>query len=262
MLTLVATVKRHPLVWFYVLACVFTWICITLMPVSLMLVLLGLWGPAVAAAIVLGVTQGGTGVRDLLRRTTIWRVGVVWYVVVIGLPFVLAGAVIALHLLLGGQWTFRPGDSPLLVLLLALLVLGEELGWRGFALPRLQARYSGLVASLILGTMWAAWHLGNGAIPGLERYWYAFAAFWLWVTAQSVLFTFVANHTRGSVLLAWLLHAAINVSGSVFSLPDPVRQWWLSGAVYSMAALVVVLMERPSLLRKPVFPSRVQAGQA
>lgn len=254
MTTLLAAVHRHPLVTFYALACALTWLSIALMPVSAMLVLLGLWGPALAAGVVLGITRGGAGVRELLRRLLIWRVGARWYAVVVGLPIVLAGTVVALHLLLGGVWAFRPVANPLLMLVLALLVVGEELGWRGFALPRLQARYSGLVASLILGVLWAAWHLGNAAIPGLERYWHAFGAFCLWVIAQTVLFTFVANHTRGSVLLAWLFHAAINVSGGVFALPDPVRQWWLSAAVYGAAALAVVLLEGPGLLRRPEVP--------
>ena len=129
---------------------------------------------------------------------------------------------------MGGAAPAGPGDPPVLIVILALLVVGEELGWRGFALPRLQARFGGLGASLILGALWAAWHLANTAIPGLERYWYAFPAFALFVVAQTILFTWIANHTRGSVLLAWLFHAAINVAGSQFAIGDPVRQWWLS----------------------------------
>jgi membrane protease YdiL (CAAX protease family) len=152
-----------------------------------------------------------------------------------------------LHRVLGGAAPAGPGDPPVLIVILALLVVGEELGWRGFALPRLQARFGGLGASVILGTLWAAWHLINTAIPGLERYWYAFPAFGLFVVAQTILFTWIANHTRGSVLLAWLFHASINVAGSLFAIGDPVRQWWLSAAVFGVVALIVLAFKGTNL---------------
>jgi membrane protease YdiL (CAAX protease family) len=185
--------------------------------------------------------------KALLGRVLQWRVGWPWYVVAIGLPIALGLAVIGLHRLIGGETNAEPGDPLVLIGILALLVVGEEIGWRGFALPRLQARFGGLGASLIMGVLWAAWHLANTAIPGLERYWYAFPAFALFVVAQTVLFTWLANHTRGSVLLAWLFHAAINVAGSQFAIGDPVRQWWLSGAVFGVAALVVLAFQGSDL---------------
>jgi membrane protease YdiL (CAAX protease family) len=181
---------------------------------------------------VTAIAEGRAGVTALLRRVVQWRVGWQWYVVAAILPVALALATQGLHRLLGGADNSRPGDPPALVAILALLVVGEELGWRGFALPRLQARYGGLGASLVLGVLWAAWHLANTLIPGLAYYGSGFPAFLLYVTAMTILFTWIANHTRASVLLAWLFHAAINVTGSRFSIGDPVRQWWLSGAVY------------------------------
>jgi membrane protease YdiL (CAAX protease family) len=213
--------------------------------------LLALFGPAAAAIIVTGITGGKSGVRALLQRVVHWRVGPIWYVVAIGLPAILFGAVVGLHLLLGGSSTFQPGNAWVLTLILAVLVIGEEVGWRGFALPRLQLRYNSLVASLILGLLWGAGHLVNAMIPGLSYYWTAFPAFLLWIIALTILFTWIANHTGGSVLLAWLFHAANNVFGAVFSLGDPARQWWLGAAVFWVAALILIAATGPNLTRRP-----------
>lgn len=182
--------------------------------------------------------------RALLGRVGQWRVGWQWYAVATGLPIVIALVVQNLHSVLGGSPNIGPGDPPLLLAILALLVIGEEVGWRGFALPRLQMRFGDLGASLILGVLWAAWHLANTRIPGLEYYGSGFLAFLLYVIAMTVLFTWIANHTRGSVLLAWLFHAAINVTGSAFFLGDSVRQWWLSAVIYGIVALVVLGMSK------------------
>jgi hypothetical protein len=84
----------------------------------------------------------------------------------------------------------------------------------------------------------------------LERYWYAFPAFALFVIAQTILFTWIANHARGSVLLAWLFHAAINVSGRRLAIGDPVRQWWLSGAAFGVVALAVLVFQGAALGRQ------------
>ena len=76
--------------------------------------------------------------------------------------------------------------------------------------------------------------------------------------AQTVLFTWIANHTRGSVLLAWLFHAAINVAGSQFAIGDGVRQWWLSAAVFGVAALIVLAVEGAGLGQRP--KAHVESG--
>ena len=245
--TITAFVKRRPLIAFFVLAYAITWALVPLVSISFAFPVLGLFGPALAAIAVTATTEGGSGVKALLSCVVRWRVGWLWYVVAIGLPIALGLAGIGLHRLVGGETSSGPGDPLVLIGILALLVVGEEIGWRGFALPRLQARVGALGASLILGVLWAAWHLANTAIPGLERYGYGFGAFALFVVAQTVLFTWIANHTRGSVLLAWLFHAAINVAGSQFAIGDPVRQWWLSGAVFGVAALVVLVFQGADL---------------
>ena len=255
--TIAAFVTRRPLIAFFALAYVITWALVPLVSVSFAFPVLGLFGPALAATLVTAMAEGGPGVRALLGRVVQWRVGWVWYAVAIGLPVVLTLAMVEIHRLLGGAVAAGPGDPLALTAILALLVVGEEIGWRGFALPRLQVRFGSLGASLVLGVLWAAWHLANVAIPGLERYGYAFPAFALFVIAQTILFTWIANHSRGSVLLAWLFHAAINVAGSRFAIGDPVRQWWLSAAVFGGLALIVIVFQGANL-GNPTETRRVQ----
>lgn len=253
--TITAFIKRRPLITFFALAYAITWTLVPLASVSFAFPVLGLFGPALAAVLVTALIEGGAGVKALLGRVVQWRAGWVWYVVAIGLPVVLTVAAQLLHRLLGGAVASGPGDPVVLIAILALLVVGEELGWRGYALPRLQARFGGLGASVVLGVLWAAWHLANATIPGLERYWDAFPAFALFVVAQTILFTWISNHARGSVLIAWLFHAAINVSGSQLAIGNPVRQWWLSGAVFGVVALVVLAWAGPKLARRPDLPT-------
>lgn len=233
---MIALIKRNPLVSYFVLAYALAWILIPLtVSVSLGFGFLALFGPAVAALIVTGVTEGRTGVKRLLAKIVQWKVGWVWYVMAIGLPFVLA---ILVWWLAGAP--SRPVQPLMLTLVLAALVIGEEIGWRGFALPRLQERFSPLLSSFILGILWAAWHLPNAFIPSLSHYFSAFPQFLLYVVAMTVLFTWLANNTRGSVLIAWIFHASINASGAFFAIGDTPRQWLLSGIVYGVAALLVM----------------------
>jgi membrane protease YdiL (CAAX protease family) len=244
-------IKQHSLIAFFLLAFALSGGLVLLAGNFLAFALLALFGPAAAAIIVTGITEGKSAVRALLQRVVHWRVGPIWYVVAIGLPAILFGAVVGLHLLLGGSFTFQPGNAWVLTLILAVLVIGEEIGWRGFALPRLQLRYNSLVASLILGLLWGAGHLVNATIPGLSYYWTAFPAFLLWIIALTILFTWIANHTGGSVLLAWLFHAATNTFAAIFSFGDPARQWWLGAAVFWVAALILIAVTGPNLTRRP-----------
>jgi membrane protease YdiL (CAAX protease family) len=129
-----------------------------------------------------------------------------------------------------------------------VLVVGEELGWRGYALPRLLASRSALSASLILGVLWGAWHLPTFLAPGTPQYGLPFSAYVLLTTAYSVLFTWIYLHTRGSVLIATLFHGAINLFQGLFlGGIDGARAWWLLVVAYGVAALVAVAITGPKL---------------
>ena len=196
-------------------------------------------------------------------------------VVILG-PAAFSLAVAGIYTLFGGSWAEAAPPAilqgPLLFLPLFLLILtltdglGEELAWRGFALPRLLTRYNALVASLILGVIWALWHLpllwteGNGMFN---------LPVWLLlldVTAKSVLFTWVFLHTRGSVLIAMLFHGATNlflVSPEVASSGDiavpllaMVAKWGLVVVVLVVAGPSLVRGARPETLpRTSVTPA-------
>lgn len=100
---------------------------------------------------------------------------------------------------------------------------------------------------MILGVLWAGWHLANGTIPGLQYYWTGFPAFLFFVVAQTVLFTWIVNHARGSILLAWIFHASINASNSLLFIGEQVTQWVFVGIGFALIALIVYLREGPEL---------------
>ena len=243
-------IRRYPLISFFVLAYAFAWALTLLTSVSLAFGFLALFGPTAAAIIVTVVAEGRAGLGDLGRRLAIWRVGLPWYVVALALPALLSLGVVGLSIALGAPAEVRFSDLSPLTVILFVLVIGEEIGWRGFALPRLRPRFGALGASLLLGLLWAAWHLPNQLIPGLEAYGYGFPAFALFVIAMTVLFTWLASHTRDSVLLAWLFHGAINTLIFVNPAVGLVQRWWLSAAIYGVAALLIVIVMRSAQARQ------------
>ena len=203
------------------------------------------------------VTQGRVGILQLLRRYVLWRVGISWYLLVLlGVP-----ALMLLPYLIqpGAFSVFRLPGPPFwltyLIVYLSTLVfggpLGEEGGWRGFALPRLQQRSGPLVGTLILGVLWGLWHLPlfllvpgyNGAGTGFVAILIPFVAFVITLIAYSVIFTWVFNDTRGSILLAILLHASINTaSGMLPSLFPSLVGTLLFGLSLSLVWVVVALL--------------------
>jgi membrane protease YdiL (CAAX protease family) len=129
-------------------------------------------GPTLAAFIMTGATEGTEGVRRLLRRIVLWRVGLGWYLfVLVGIPAILLASAVVMP---GAVASFKTSAVPKEVFLYVVagpifLFAGgpvfEEIGWRGFALPRLQRLHGPLVGTLILGTLWALWHLPLFLIP-------------------------------------------------------------------------------------------------
>lgn len=234
---LLKIISRYRLVSFFFLAYLLTYPLAALYSVSLIFPLLALFAPAVAACLVLGATEGKTGIKRLFARLLIWRVPLKWYAFVIFVPFVLVFAVWAIHAIFWEVTPFNLLELSPVSFLIAFLIIGEELGWRGFALPELQKRFSALTASLILGVLWAFWHLPNFLIPGYPHYGQSFFAFLLAATAYSILITFVFNRTSGSVLIASIFHAAINLL-SPAGIPST-RALWLEALVYGFTAIVL-----------------------
>ena len=191
-------VMRHPLVTYFILAYALTWVLAPLLTISLLLGVVGLLMPAVAAIVVTALTEGKPGVKTLLQRLKLWRVGLRWYVVALGLPVLLSAAVVALSILLGAPAQVEFSPVSLLTMIVFVLVVGEEIGWRGYALPKLLQNHSAVAASLILGVLWGGWHLPTFFIAGSPQASIPFVAFLLFTTGASVLFTWLHLHTGGT----------------------------------------------------------------
>jgi CAAX protease family protein len=237
--------RRHPLIAFFVLAYALTWWIYPLLNVSPLLGIPGLFGPALAAMIMASVTDGRAGLRALLSRTVRWRVGLPWYAVALGLPTVLSLATAGLHYVLDAATFVQLGRLSVFDFVIFVLVVGEELGWRGYALPQLLERWSALTSSLILGVLWGLWHLPTFLIPGTPQYGLPLPAFVLLTIEYSVLLTWLYLHTNGSVLLATLCHGAINLSQGLFlGDVEGARRYWLLTVTYGAAALVLAFVLR------------------
>ena len=264
--SITSAVKRHPLGTFFGLTFALTW-------ATMVLWLQGggedipwfTFGPMLAALIVTMLVGGRAGLMALLHRQVQWRVSIGWYAVAIGLPIALELVTVALNVAMGAHaptWDgMRPWPTILgMTALYAVFSgpLGEELGWRGFALPRLLGRfaarpYGALVASLILGVIHAAWHLpllliGEQDVPSL-----------LGPIVAAILITWLFQHVRGSVLLVVLFHAAVQNSGRflspLFTGADATQQHWLRLAVWAAVVVVIVLVAGPArLTRTPARP--------
>jgi membrane protease YdiL (CAAX protease family) len=255
---MLALVRRHPLVTFFVLAYALSWWAWILYALGVFPNPIASFGPFLAALVVLALTEGKPGIGRLFRRMVRWRVSPVWYALALLLPAVLAGIAAALNVLLGAQppSPAQVGAWPQLLPTFAVLLLvpgfggaWEEPGWRGYAVPRLQRGRSALVASLILGVLIAGWHLPL-MVAGEIHY-----SDIVLILAAMIVVNWVFNNAKGSVLIVMLLHAANNtVSGSyfspMFSGADSVRQSWLLALVWGVMAVLVIAIAGPTNLSR------------
>jgi len=242
-------IQRYSLVAYFILAYAFAWVFAPLIAISPIYGLPGLLAPAIAGLIVARVTGGRARVSELLGKLTIWRANVVWYFVALGLPALLSLVVAVLGRVFGGDSVLQPAPLTPLILIVFVLVVGEELGWRGYAQPQLEKHYSPLMAAIILGLLWGFWHLPNFFIPALPHYEAPLPAFIVYTTALAILAAWLLKHTRGSVLIATLLHGSTNSLGFLTPSLEPAIRWWLIAAVYCAAALLVAFLYGKQLHR-------------
>lgn len=246
-------VKKHPAISLLVLAMIFG-----IAPA--LIVGTGLLSPAWAqlgalssslAAIVLVIVEGRKGgLRELLSRALIWRVGIQWWIFALFYVIVPSVAALYLYRLLGGPVVDWSGLQPLytvvpnFIFLTLAAGIGEEFGWRGFLLPRLQARHNALVSGLIVGVVWATWHVPMFFIEGTSQYEQRLAGGLLpailgyaaFVIVQSVQFTWLFNNTKGSVLMAAVFHGASNAWGGYID----VYRGHFNGILVFMAVSVLI----------------------
>ena len=260
--TLSNIAKRHPLITFFALAYALSW---WLVPLGGDLLPLG---PLFAALIVAPLIGGKAGLKTwwsfIIRRSGKLK----WYITAVVMIFAMNFAAAVLAVLLGASFpaadmiTRWPELFITFPVYLIVIALGEETGWRGFAMPRLQEKHSALTASLILGTLVALWHLplvifgGHSFIETLPLMLITFAA-------QFIL-TWLANHVEGKVLIVMLAHAAQGglggeYFGPMFSGADAVLEFWLLIAIFWLVALGIVLLTGSRLTNRQAIESVAMA---
>jgi membrane protease YdiL (CAAX protease family) len=275
-------VQRHPLLAYFLVAFTGTWVCfapltfsqqgVGLLPVELpdaaafLLYMLATYtGPFLAALLVTQLVEGRVGVQHLLRRLVQWRVGLPAYLLLLlGYPAlllvgvaVLAGGFSFERLLQGWPLLFSL-YLPAIGFGLLFPSLGEETGWRGFALPRLQAAYGPVVGSLILGVLHALWHLPAYPVSGLFSAvgWdlTLFFANSLAIILATVLWSWLFNRAGGSIFYAILIHATSNATSAL------VPQWvqpqgdepWALAKIFGVTVALLVLWTHGQLGYQPV----------
>ena len=217
--------------------------------------------PGVFAPAIVALALSGGGYRELLGRMFQWRTGLRWYA--FALFYILAVKLTAagIHRVITGAWP-RFGTTPWFIMIIAIafstpVQSGEELGWRGYALPRLAERLGYPVASLLLGVIWAVWHLPQFFLPGADTLGQSFPLFFLQVTAMSVALAWLYLRTNGSLLMTMLMHAAANNTKDVvpsqvigatnaFALSTSLVAWLSVALLWICAAYFLVRMRHAS----------------
>jgi CAAX protease family protein len=222
--------------------------------------------PALIALSLTAMADGWAGVRVLVSKLGQWRVRPLWVVVAVALGLVLRLSMSVIALLLAliptiqlRQWS--PTQLAFFAVILFVFALPEELGWRGYALPKLLKTHSPLVAGLIIGVLWGSLHLAltlpgmiMGGVPGLPVV--------LEVVGLSVLGTWLYIRSDGNLLLTSLFHAAQSFFVIVNDGITLEQQIWLMVGVFVTIALIITLIEGPRFIRKPVASIETRATRS
>ena len=269
--------KRHALVIGIVLMFVYTW------PIDLansgvlpfdvpfpIYITLG-WGFILVSLLMTGLTLGKSAVITLLKRYVQWRVHWKWYMAALVLVPALwiTGTYLYAFLtrqipdfstILARDLFGRTAFLPLFIVpffLVDFLINGEEMGWRGYVLPRLQARHNALVSSLILGVVWGFWHLPK-FLPHFDLA--GFGWFMVHILAYAVILTWLYNNTGGSLLLVGICHAADNTVSIFLPVANTTSSESL-GAYITVVMLEVLTAALVTLYAGPVNLSRTESRQ-
>jgi membrane protease YdiL (CAAX protease family) len=274
-------IRRHPLFFFFLFTFTFSWIFLAAEVFafwgffpndSRLLSVINMFftfGPTFGAIVTIGIVEGRAGLHQLWTRLKQWRAGWQWYLfILVGIPALM---LLALIILPGILASFK-GLTPIVIVqypLNFLVVwffggpLGEEIGWRGFALPRMQPRYGPLLGTLILGVPWAFWHLpqfltpyqGGGPGTSLATLLTNFSLFFVFVMALAIIMTWLFNHTKGSIFFAVTTHACVDTPVVVliplFLAANFISQTLAFALGFGVIALLIVVLTRGRLGYRP-----------
>jgi membrane protease YdiL (CAAX protease family) len=280
--------RQHPLFFFFLMSYVFSWMIsipyvlsawgILKVDLHFTFILKPFAGPTLAAIIMTSITEGKAGLLRLRQRLQQRRAGWQWYLLILlGIPALLLLGIIIQP---GALASFQ-GLTPRLlvtypvyfVIVFFGVAMPEEIGWRGFALPRMQPRYGPLRGTLFLGVLWAFWHLlffltpdhGGGPGTGFATLLTNFTLFFLMVMAFAIIFTWVFNHTQGSIFIANLAHAAIDTPQLVwiplFMTVDETRLNLATLIAFGLPALLIVILTRGRLGYQPSQAETLGPGE-
>ncbi len=282
--------QRHPLFSFFFLAYAITWIIFSpyvlaewgILPKTSynnLFFILHTFGPAMAGYIMFRVMDGKAGWLGLRKRIKQVHASWFWYAfILLGIPALILLGILVLP---GALVSFQGLTPKLLISYPFIFVLiffgggplGEEIGWRGFALPRMQSRYGALRASLLLGVLWTIWHLedlftasqGGGPGTGLTAFTFHLPIFFVMVMELAIIMTWVFNHTHGSVFIAVLLHASYDAFGStvqpLFSVPIVSKTNLAFAIGFAVPALLILILTRGQLGYRPDLEQILKPGE-
>jgi CAAX protease family protein len=266
--------QRHPLFFYFLMAYVISWVVFIpyvlaewdiLQGDYILFYILHTFGPALAAIAMTAIIAGRTGLHELRQRIRQWRAPWQWYLfILLGIPVLLLLGIILQPGALAGFHDL----SPILLVSYPFAfvatffgggALGEEIGWRGFALPRMQKQHGPLWGTLLLGLLWSCWHLsdfltaskGGGQETGWTTFLLNFPVFTLAVLSLAVILTWIYNHTGGSIFTAILAHTSVNVL-EVLLIPrylilDEISLHKALLTAFGVVALLILILTRGRL---------------
>lgn len=206
-------------------------------------VMLGVLGPAIAAWCVTRRTDGKQASRDLLRSTFARPPHLGWLPLALVTPGALLTIGLSIYRVSGESTPLAfPPKMPGLVVVALVIAVGEEIGWRGFAFPRLLRRMSAPSSCVVLGAVWTLWHipmfLGQGVPLNLLPAMFAF------FIGGSVVFGWFYARTGGSLLIAIVLHLGAHLNNSHATLPGDAAPFWIHTGMWCLAAVLLLLLDR------------------
>ncbi len=212
-------------------------------------------GPTLAAFLMTAVTEGKLGIKALWRRFWNRNLSLRWLLVpLLGLEVIRLATNLVVRAIDGQPYPIVDTSNPfwmIIPLFLATFItsgMGEEFGWRGYVLPHLQAKWNALTSSIVLGLLWAAWHIPAFIIPNISPLYQR--NFWEWlpmILLFTVICTWIFNNTKGSVLAAAILHASLNTS--VVVLPTQSSLWYYYGIFMLVVILIVIIFGPKNFVR-------------
>ena len=277
-------VRRHPLAAFLVLTYGLTWalwIPLDIFrdaaagPYTSLALLIGSNIPSAVAIVLTLVGFGWGATRKLLGRLLIWRISWRWYLVLLAPTALVVGTITLVAVTRGGPTAALAVPLVSAIIAVAFMTfpgsaLGEEIGWRGFALPRVQSRRTALTASLVIGSLHGLWHLPLWLRADVDHRLSVYPAFLIQALALAVIYTWLYNSSKGSLLLVVLFHTATNAPLTLVLLPLGIENWvlpfWLMAGFTVVAALVVIAVFGPSRLSRlpkqtePATPAEATEG--